>query len=404
MKVAVVHGLQRGGAARRMAGTVAALPGLSDVDLREFSLAGSLTVLPDSVHQVDWVPQAPAKSRPLRPLWRYVDVVGARTAWSRLWSEVNAWGADVVFANPCFVPGGAPPRLARSAAPVLYYCDEPRRVDYEKDAARASNPVTRLPYAAMRRVHRHDERASVFAAAALATNSSFTAGRIERAYGRPAEVVTPGIAELFTTDPAGFEPAHHPRSPLLSVGTLIPSKGHDLVIAAASAGAPGRPVVVVAPRPNPEESARLTAQALALGVELDIRLGITDQQLAELYRSAFATLYLAREEPLGLVSFEAQACGSPVVVADDGGLVETVEDGVSGYHVARTAESAATALGRLADPDRWRSMARAAVTRPIPRDRDSARAVLSILQQLAGPRAVSGASAGAHHPGAEVTT
>lgn len=383
MKIAVVHGLQRGGAARRMAGTVAALPGLAEVDLREFSLDGSMTALPDSVRQVDWAPRAPDRPRPLRPLWRYVDVVGARAAWSRLWAEVDAWGAEVVFANPCFVPGGAPPMLARSSAPVLYYCDEPRRVDYEKDAARASNPLTRVPYAAMRRVHRHDERASVAAAAQLATNSAFTAARIERAYGRTAQVITPGIADPFATDPAAFDPARE-RSHLLSVGTLIPSKGHDLVIGAAAAAAPGRTVVVVAPREDPEESARLADRASALGVHLELRIGVTDAELVELYRSAFATLYLAREEPLGLVSLESQACGTPVVVADDGGLVETVQDGVSGFHVARTAESAAAALTRLSDPDLWRALAVAAATRPIPRDRDSARAVLDSLQDLLG--------------------
>ena len=46
MKVAVVHGLQRGGAARRMAGTVEALPGLAEVE----HLVPAGEIDPDHIH------------------------------------------------------------------------------------------------------------------------------------------------------------------------------------------------------------------------------------------------------------------------------------------------------------------------------------------------------------------
>ena len=213
----------------------------------------------------------------------------------------------------------------------------------------------------------------------MLTNSRFTADRIRRAYGRDAEVVSPGIARVF--DETGEAPLPlSERTHLLSVGTLIPSKGHDLAIEAAARSGTGLPLVVVAPRGDAQEGDRLAALAAAQGVTLEIRTGITDDELLALYRSALATLYLAVEEPLGLASLESQACGTPVVVADDGGLVETLEVGVTGFAVPRSGAAAGAALASLLDPTRYAELVRAAAARPVPRDSDAARAVADVLR------------------------
>ena len=376
MRIAVVHGLLRGGAARRLFGTVEALNEMPDVVLKEFAFTDAVTLVPTNTWSTDWAPDAPARPRLVRPLWRYLDVAGMRSTWAHLWAEVNAWNPDVVFANPCANPGGAPPGLRGSRVPSVYYCDEPRRVDYEKDAARASNPLTRLPYAPMRRLFRADERASVRAAGALATNSAYTAGRIAEAYGREATVVTPGIAPIFGPGP------QLTRRHVLSVGTLIPSKGHDLVVQAVAESGLERPVVLVGPRHEADEERRLHALADRLGVPLSIEVGISDERLADLYREAVVTMYLARDEPLGLVSLEAQACGTPVIVAAEGGLVETVDHGVGGLHVPRTAHGAADGLRRLMEPGELERLAAGAAARVIPRDLDSAHALLALVAQV----------------------
>ena len=49
-------------------------------------------------------------------------------------------------------------------------------------------------------------------------------------------------------------------------------------------------------------------------------MGVPDATLRDLYRGALATVQMGVSEPLGLASMEAQACGSPVVVAGEGGL------------------------------------------------------------------------------------
>ncbi len=57
------------------------------------------------------------------------------------------------------------------------------------------------------------------------------------------------------------------------------------------------------------------------------------------------------EEPFGLVAVEGMARGLPVVVTRSGGLVEIVEDGVTGLHADKTPESLRRAAAALvADP------------------------------------------------------
>ena len=57
------------------------------------------------------------------------------------------------------------------------------------------------------------------------------------------------------------------------------------------------------------------------------------ETLASYYRSADVLLFPSRSESFGLVAVEAQACGTPVVAAEVGGLTYAVSDDVSGYLV-----------------------------------------------------------------------
>ncbi|MCW2541852.1 MAG: group 1 glycosyl transferase [Frankiales bacterium] len=392
MKIAVVHNLRRGGAARRMRGTVQAWTTMPGIELREFCLTDGIAsiggsdadgrALPSPRRvQVNCVASAGKLPRSIRPLVRYADHAMVLAAWRRLAGKINQWEPDGVFANPCSVLNGAPPTLGKLHAPTLYYCDEPRRADYDERAADSTNPATRRLYRPLRSWQKHADRAGVAGASALATNSSFSAIGIGRAYGRDASVITPGIANIFRPRPS--EPDELPDR-VVSVGSMIPSKGHDLAIAAVAASGVGLPLTVVSPRNSIAERARLQGLARAAGVELDIRIGIPDEELVELYRSSLATLYLALQEPLGLVSLESQACGTPVIVSDEGGLVETVDHEVTGFRVRRTTADAAEALRALADPARRASMSRAAAHQRVPRDEDGAIEILGIFEELFG--------------------
>ena len=350
MRVAVVHNLQAGGAHRRLTEQVARLR----TDVAEICLATSKPVTPDPI-VVPHSPLAPRVPRTLRPPLRYLDLRALKASWRRAGEAARELGADVVFANPCrFLQ--APPILLDELAPSLYFCDEPRRVDLEPEAAASRNPTTRGVYARLYAAERELDQQAVRRATTLATNSRYTADQIHRAYRREAQVLPLGV-------PDGFAPADATPRHLLSVGTLIPDKGHELVLHAAALAEHHWPVVVVAPRPDPVEAARLAGVALALGVDLQVQVGIDDEALRRAYQEAFATLYLARREPYGLVALEAQACGSPVVVAAEGGLPETIIDGETGFAVARDPVAVAARIDALAEPALREPMAQAAARR-----------------------------------------
>jgi glycosyltransferase involved in cell wall biosynthesis len=296
--------------------------------------------------------------RSLRPPVRYLDTASLLAAWHGVRADVAAAGVDAVYVHPCRWLGGIAV-LAAGDRPSLYFCHEPRRVDYEAAASASRSDATRALYAPIYGAERALDRRGVAHATSIITNSRFTARRIAHAYGRLATPVPMGV-------PAGFGPAPAGPSPdrfLLSVGALVPGKGHDLAIAAVARSTARLPLTIVAPRPEADELRRLRGLAREHGVALDVRIGITDAELADTYSNAWVTLYLAREEPLGLASLEAQASGSPVVVAADGGLVETVQGGVTGLAVAREVGAVAGALDALDDESRRTTMSVAAARR-----------------------------------------
>jgi glycogen(starch) synthase len=84
--------------------------------------------------------------------------------------------------------------------------------------------------------------------------------------------------------------------------------------------------------------------------------------LARLLARAAVVVVPSLYEPFGLVALEAQLAGTPVAVADTGGLRELVADGVSGTRFAPQSPAAIAAAlrGVLGDPERAAAMARTA--------------------------------------------
>ena len=341
LRVALLHNLRPGGALR----TVGEHHRCFRTEIREFCLQTATPVTP-SAHIVPFKARAESFPPALRPVPRHLDLVALVLAWRALAREVAQAQCDVVLAHPCQYLQ-APLALRWVAIPTVYFCHEPRRVDYESAAAARVNSRTRALYGPLHRAERSLDRAAVAAADVLLTNSRFTAQGIGRAYGRAAEPIPLGVPELLRQAGPEIRRAH-----LLSVGALLPSKGHDRAIVAASLTRRRWPLIIVAPREDLAEAGRLEGLASHHGVDMEIRLGVSDEELRDLYRSAVCTLYLAREEPFGLVSLEAQACGSPVLVADGGGLPETMLENETGWTVDRyDGDAAARAIDRLEDPD-----------------------------------------------------
>ena len=173
-----------------------------------------------------------------------------------------------------------------------------------------------------------------------AANSAEVRDRIREFWGRDARVVNPPVrTDFFTpaTDPTPLAD----RGYLLGVGRWILYKRFDAMIDAAARA--GLPLVLAGAGPMEDE---LREQAGKAGVPVTFEVRPTDERVRELMRGAKALLFPCHED-FGIVSVEAQACGTPVVGLNRGGLTETVVDGVTGVLVDEVdASSLADAVRR----------------------------------------------------------
>ena len=131
---------------------------------------------------------------------------------------------------------------------------------------------------------------------------------------------------------------------LLFVGRIQPLKAPDVLISAAAELVRNNPelrsklVVAICGGPSGSGLERPTAL-----MDLASELGISDcvrfeppterDRLVKWFRAADLNIVPSYSESFGLVALEAQACGTPVIAANVGGLPTAVKNGVSGVLV-----------------------------------------------------------------------
>jgi glycosyltransferase involved in cell wall biosynthesis len=171
-------------------------------------------------------------------------------------------------------------------------------------------------------------------AAMLLTNSAYTASRIERRYGRTAQVVPPGVDAALLALPERV------GSYALYVGRIAPEKGIERLLE-WSRDLP-LPLVLVGDG-TPDYVAHVRRLA---GARVELRGPLTGVALAEAYTDARFLAFVPHEEEFGLAALEAMAATKPVIAADEGGLSELVRAGKTGFLVrdAETFQAAATTL------------------------------------------------------------
>jgi len=242
------------------------------------------------------------------------------------------------------------------------------------------------------------EEAVVGAAHALVANTEEEARDLVHRYGAEpgaVHVVAPGVdrrvfhpdvspdhLDHMHLDHERLDPRHlaaaqvrarrqlglDPDEPLvLFAGRVQPLKAPDVLVRALALlveGAvgdralrrPPRVVVLGGPSGDTRHVTELAGLARSLGVAglVEIRRPVGPATLARWYRAADVVAVPSRSESFGLVAAEAQACGTPVVAADVGGLRSVVRDGVSGVLVPGHEPAAwAAAIGDLlAEPAR----------------------------------------------------
>ena len=140
---------------------------------------------------------------------------------------------------------------------------------------------------------------------------------------------------------------------LLSVGSLIPRKGHELIIAAL-ADLPDARLLIAGSGPMRAELERV-AEEKGLASRVRFLGEIAHDALTDAYRAADIFVLASSREGWANVLLEAMACGTPVVATNVNGTPEVVQDPKLGVLVQeRSAPALAQAIKQLRalSPDR----------------------------------------------------
>lgn len=149
-----------------------------------------------------------------------------------------------------------------------------------------------------------------------------------------------GAAPVKTTvvyngvDPQMFSPADaEPGRPvILSVGNLIPVKGHELLLKAFAAIQNQFPVLSLEIIGDGPERGRLQRLSHEQGIagRVHFRGRQSRQQVADAMKGATIFALPSRYEGLGCVYLEAMAAAKPVIACHGQGIDEVIEQGING--------------------------------------------------------------------------
>jgi phosphatidylinositol alpha-1,6-mannosyltransferase len=223
-------------------------------------------------------------------------------------------------------------------------------------------------------------RQTLESAALVVANSRYTAGLVAHAAPRARVITVPlGVDQTFFA-PGDKESARRrfgveEKIVICSVSRLTGYKGHDTVLDALAvlpAHIRERMVYLIAGKGPARAALELRAERLGIGGTIRWLGFVPDHDLPVLYNASDLFVLCTREnassqevEGFGLVFLEAQACGTPVVGTNTGGIPDAIQHGCGGWLIPQNDPAALSSwLTRLAEaPQEFRLAGKAARAR-----------------------------------------
>jgi len=258
--------------------------------------------------------------------------------------EINSRDFDILFANACMyfrtTPIGGLVNL-----PSVIYLGEPFRWFYEAMPelpwiAPAAMVEKAFSFRSLReRAVKRSELNSIRVQAraeleylkqfnVVLANSIFSRETILRTYNVESRVCSLGVDSQY------YKPTGEPKeSFVVGLGTIYHGKGVDRAIRAVGAiAASKRPALVWIGNGGWDlEIEGYRRLAKKLKVDFIAKIHIPDSEVISLLSRATAMVFTSRLEPFGFAPLEANACGTPVVGIAEGGVKETIIDGLNGF-------------------------------------------------------------------------
>lgn len=274
--------------------------------------------------------------------------------------EINNGDFDVLFANSCFYY--AVPLIAKYIKiPKVLYLGEPFRFFYESlprlvwEAPKgAAGQLFRRSYwlpfledlwvERKNRVQLREERKNFEVFDKVLVNSIYSAESCLKAYGSPAEVCYLGIdSSIFKENQIASSDY------VIGLGNFYINKNPRLAIEALAEMKQNKPKLIwVANMVDKAYSQEMYELAQKLNVNFEIKTLVNDEELVSLLSNALCMIYTSQLEPFGFAPLEANACGTPVIALQEGGVKETIIDGKNGFLSNRNPQNIAKHLDFLA--------------------------------------------------------
>lgn len=296
----------------------------------------------------------------------------------RVWRGFELADHDTVLASSHSFAHHLAGRAAREGRRAFAYVHTPARYLWAPEAeARGRGLLARVGGLPLKAI----DRAATDERVRYAANSWYVADRIERAWSREATVIYPPVEverimavphwsdELVGSDRAMLD--RLPSEPfILAASRLVSYKRFDVAMDIAEGLA--MPLVVAGSGPD---EAMIRAQAEQCRVPVVFLGRVGDDQLYALYQLAALFVFMAIED-FGIMPVEAMAAGTPVLVNQEGGARESVEQVGGGLAVPtegdrvellRAAEKAMSisSIRDIAVTERLRSYSRAEFRRRV---------------------------------------
>jgi glycosyltransferase involved in cell wall biosynthesis len=368
LKIAVWHNLPSGGGKRALYHHVKGLVArghslecwtLSTADQSYLPLRDLIT---EHVVPYDQAPEKNFLRKTARTRSSYYDGVARMRAFDeackRCAREIEAGEFDLLFANSS-VLYYMPYVMRHVRLPKVLYLQEPYRPLYEADPILPwvesdreniwSDPFRSQGFIGADlqlrtlRLQARLEWLNAQACDVILVNSYYSRESILRAYGRDAKVCYLGV------DTAAFRDLHRERERfIVGLGSFDKIKGIELTVRSVALLAAPRPRLVwIANSGSESYMKEMLELAATRGLDFEIKTMVPDEELVDTLNRAALLLYTPSLEPFGFAPLEANACATPVVAVAEGGVRETVKDGVNGFLVDREPEQIAAALEKL---------------------------------------------------------
>jgi glycosyltransferase involved in cell wall biosynthesis len=266
--------------------------------------------------------EIPIKKGFLRPFFELSFRYELSRRYEQIARLINSGGYAAAIIHPSRY-SQAPSLLSGLTIPCLYFAEEWLRLVYEPDLHPLPTSFIKRIFESWRRQWlKRVDLAATRAASLVVATSTYMQQAMKRVYGRDVSLLPLGV------DPTQFRPGIPTDGGyFLFIGEPETINGYALIEEMSPDDKHLYPIKVI----------RFSKGAFRY----------SDEQMADFYRGAIATLCLAVDEPFGLTTLESMACQTPVIAVNSGGYQDTVLDGVTGILIEPKTEKLVLAMKHL---------------------------------------------------------